>query len=253
MSGLMLGLLLSRPAGSLIAGALGWRAVYAASAIAVAILMMLLARSLPAYRPPSPVRYFESLASLLPLLMREPVLRRRATSQALLMFSFNCFWIAVAWRLRASISSGSRGIALFALAGAGGVLIAPAAGRAGDRGLTRAATLWAHLAVIAGLALAALTALDSSSLPVGVSLVALVATAVLLSMGGVADQALGRHAVNMIGLKLGTCEWTVHGQFLRRGRARRGTRRPSLVHRRMGGRVCDCRHTCRSRLRTPID
>ena len=199
MSGLMLGLLLSRPAGSLIAGALGWRAVYAASAIAVAIMMMLLARSLPAYRPPSPVRYFESLASLLPLLTREPVLRRRATYQALLMFSFNCFWIAVAWRLaQPPFHLGSRGIALFALAGAGGVLIAPAAGRAGDRGLTRAATLWAHLAVIAGLALAALTALDSSSLPVGVSLVALVATAVLLSMGGVADQALGRHAVNMI-------------------------------------------------------
>jgi hypothetical protein len=46
MSGLMLGVLLAHPAGSLIAGALGWRAVYATSAIAVAIVMMLLARSL---------------------------------------------------------------------------------------------------------------------------------------------------------------------------------------------------------------
>jgi len=77
MSGLILGVLLSRPAGSLIAGALGWRAVYATSAIAVAILMMMLARSLPVYRPQSPVGYFESLASLLPLVTREPVLRRR--------------------------------------------------------------------------------------------------------------------------------------------------------------------------------
>ena len=199
MSGLMLGVLLSRPAGSLIAGALGWRAVYATSAIAVAILMMLLARSLPAYRPQFPVGYFESLASLLPLLTREPILRRRATYQALLMFSFNCFWIGVAWRLaQAPFHLGSRGIALFALAGAGGVLIAPAAGRAGDRGLTRPATLWAHLVVIAGLALAALAARNSASLTVGLSLLALAMSAVLLSIGGVADQALGRRAVNMI-------------------------------------------------------
>ena len=199
MSGLMLGVLLSRPAGSLIAGALGWRAVYATSAIAVAILMMPLARSLPVCRPQLPVGYFESLASLLPLVTREPVLRRRATYQALLMFSFTCFWTAVAWHLaQPPFHLGSHGIALFALAGAAGVIIAPAAGRAGDRGLTRAATLWAHLAVIAGLALAALTTGVSSSLPVELSLLALVAAAVLVNLGGVADQALGRRAVNMI-------------------------------------------------------
>lgn len=199
MSGLMLGVLLSRPAGSLIAGALGWRAVYATSAIAVAILMLLLARSLPVSRPQSSVGYFESLASLLPLIMREPVLRRRATYQALLMFSFTCFWTAVAWHLaQPPFHLGSSGIALFALAGAAGVIIAPAAGRAGDRGLTRPATLWAHLAVIAGLALAALTARVSLNVPVELSLMALVAAAVLINLGGVADQALGRRAVNMI-------------------------------------------------------
>jgi predicted MFS family arabinose efflux permease len=199
MSGLMLGVLLSRPAGSLIAGALGWRAVYVVSAIAVVILTMLLARSLPVHRPQLPVGYFESLASLLPLVTREPVLRRRATYQALLMFSFTCFWTAVAWFLaQPPFNLGSRGIALFALAGAAGVIVAPAAGRAGDRGLTRSVTLWAHLAVIAGLALAALAARISLNLPVELSLLLLVAGAVLINLGGVADQALGRRAVNMI-------------------------------------------------------
>ena len=198
MSGLMLGVLLSRPAGSLIAGALGWRAVYATSAVAVSLLLVTLARSLPVSHPLSPVSYLKSIASLLPLLTREPVLRRRAAYQALLMFSFNCFWIGVAWRLaQPPFQLGSRGIALFALAGAAGVLIAPVAGRAGDRGWTGAATLWAHLFVIAGLALAALTALYSSP-TIGPPLLALAAAAVLLSMGGVADQALGRRAVNMI-------------------------------------------------------
>ena len=98
----------------------------------------------------------------------------------------------------ASAHLGSHGIALFALAGAAGVIIAPAAGRAGDRGLTRPATLWAHLAVIAGLALAALPTDASASLPVELSLLALVVAAVLVNLGGVADQALGRRAVNMI-------------------------------------------------------
>ena len=173
--------------------------MYGTSAVAVTILMMLLARSLPVCRPRLPVGYLESLASLLPLVAREPLLRRRATYQALLMFSFNCFWTAVAWHLAESpFHLGSNGIALFALAGVGSAIIAPAAGRAGDRGLTRPVTLWAHLAVIAGLALAALSAPVSSSLPVELSLLALAAAAVLLDVGGVADQALGRRAVNMI-------------------------------------------------------
>ncbi len=201
MSGLMLGILLSRPVGTLIAGAFGWRWVYGASALVVSALGLLLARGLRAHRPSRPLPYLRSLSSLWPLLSGEPVLRRRASYQALLMFSFSTFWTAVAWRLaQAPFGFGPAGVALFALAGAGGAIIAPASGRAGDRGLTDRATLQAHLAVIAGLALAALTAWPPllAALPVWLTTLLLALAALLLDMGSVADQALGRRAVNMV-------------------------------------------------------
>ena len=71
------------------------------------------------------------------------------------MGAFSVFWTSVALRLAAPpFSLTQSGIALFALAGAAGAVVAPVAGRAGDRGWTRAATLLAHLAVIAAMILA---------------------------------------------------------------------------------------------------
>jgi predicted MFS family arabinose efflux permease len=54
----------------------------------------------------------------------------------------------------AAAAFGWRGVALFALSGVGGALIAPIAGRAGDRGWTAAATRLAHIALTAALLLA---------------------------------------------------------------------------------------------------
>jgi predicted MFS family arabinose efflux permease len=51
MSGLMVGILLSRPLASLIADQWGWRAFYGTSAAAMAMLTMLLAVRLPERRP----------------------------------------------------------------------------------------------------------------------------------------------------------------------------------------------------------
>jgi len=204
MSGLMLGILLSRPTGSFLAGELGWRAVYALSALAGAAMALLLWLRLPIRMPAAPRPYRASLASLWPLLTREPVLRRRAAYQSLLMVAFSAFWTAVAWRLaQPPFGFGTRGVALFALAGAGGAIIAPFAGRAGDRGFTRAATLWAHLSVVCGVLLAAIAAgpwgrAIHAAMPAWVMLGLLAVAALLLDMGAVADQALGRRAVNMI-------------------------------------------------------
>jgi predicted MFS family arabinose efflux permease len=204
MSGLMLGILLSRPVGSFIAGEFGWRTVYAVSAGAAAVLTLLLWRFLPESAPPSPRPYLASLVLLWPLLTREPVLRRRAAYQSLLMVAFSVFWTAVAWRLaQPPFSLGTRGIAVFALAGAGGAVIAPVAGRAGDRGQTRAATLWAHGTVIAAVLLAAVVGgpwqrVHIAKPPNWVLLGLLAAAALLLDFGTIADQALGRRAINMV-------------------------------------------------------
>src|SRR5262249_15137046 len=88
-------------------------------------------------------------------------------------------------------------IALFALVGAGGAMATPLAGRAGDRGWTRAATIASHLILVASLLLAAWAgsiSMRTSLLP----LLLMGASAVLLDVGVTGDQTLGRRAINLL-------------------------------------------------------
>lgn len=198
MSGLMLGILLSRPLASLAAEAAGWRWFYAGLAAAVAALALALWRRMPPHRPTARIGYVRLMASMAGLLKHEPVVRRRALSQALCMAAFSMFWTAVALRLvQAPFTLGNTGLAMFALAGAGGAIVAPIAGRAGDRHRTRPALLAAHLGAIAALALAWAAGSQRFASP-GLSLAALAAAALVLDMGVIADQTLGRRAINLL-------------------------------------------------------
>lgn len=204
MSGVMVGGLLCRPAGVLIAGAFSWRSVYLTLAIGSTALLLALSRMLPAHQPEETVPYLESLKSLGPLISRVPVLRRRASYQGILMVSFGAFWTSISWRLvQPPFSLGAHGIALFALVAVGSAIIAPVAGQAGDRGLTRPATTIAHSAVVAG-AILVTYAGTSMSINSGsvwtwwVSIGLMALAAMFLDTGVVADQALGRRAINMV-------------------------------------------------------
>jgi predicted MFS family arabinose efflux permease len=204
MSGVMVGGLLCRPAGVLLAAASNWRNVYLTLAIFSAALLLALFRMLPAVQPTAVLPYLESLKSLGPLLTRVPILRRRACYQATIMVSFGAFWTSIPWRLvQPPFSLGPRGIAIFAFVAVGSAIIAPVAGQAGDRGFTRSATIWAHSAVVAGAILAAYAGTSTNTyvgsigtwwIPLGLMAVA----AMLLDTGAIADQALGRRAVNMV-------------------------------------------------------
>ncbi|MBY0254903.1 MAG: MFS transporter [Methylobacterium organophilum] len=198
MSGLMLGILFSRPLASLVAEIWGWRSLYGLLAAAVAALTVTLAAFLPPLRPRGHGSYAGLIASLGSILREEPVLRRRAASQALCMGAFGVFWTSVALRLgQPPLSLGQIGIAVFALAGAAGAVIAPIAGRAGDRGLTRPATILAHAAVILAMGVACLGGLILSPWA-GPALACLALAAVLLDLGVIADQTLGRRAINLL-------------------------------------------------------
>ncbi|BCG79099.1 MFS transporter [Mesorhizobium sp. 113-3-3] len=198
MSGLMIGILLARPLASLIADAWGWRAFYGLSAAALVLLAGVLAFTLPQRRPQAKSTYGALIASLFGLLRDEPVLRRRALTAALVMAAFSLFWTAVALRLaQPPFGLGQRGIALFALVGAGGAVVTPLFGRAGDHGWTRSATIACHLVLIGAMALAAWA---GASQP-GASwqpLVLMGVSAVLLDIGVTGDQTLGRRAVNLL-------------------------------------------------------
>ncbi|MCJ2140680.1 MFS transporter [Methylobacterium sp. E-066] len=200
MSGLMLGILLSRPAASLVAEYAGWRWFYGILAGLVALLTIVLARVVPERRPSQTASYLRLIASLFALLKQEPVLRRRAASQGLCMGAFGVFWTSVALRLaEPPFGLSQTGIAVFALAGAAGAVVAPIAGRAGDRGQTRPGTILAHVGILGAMALAACGgAEEAGTLPAPLALGMMVVAAIVLDLGVVGDQTLGRRAINML-------------------------------------------------------
>lgn len=197
MSGLMVGVLLSRPLASLIADLLGWRAFYLFSGAGMAVLIPLMRLRLPARRPVARTRYPALVASLATLLRREPVLRRRALTAAFGLAAFSVFWTAVALRLaEAPFGFDQRRVALFALAGASGAVVAPFAGRAGDRGWSRPLLVAAHLVTILGFGLAWLA--DHAGGHLTSALALLVLSAIVVDIGVIGDQTLGRRAVNLL-------------------------------------------------------
>jgi predicted MFS family arabinose efflux permease len=198
MSGVMVGILVSRPLASFLADLWGWRSFYAISAATLALLTAVLALRLPERRPLVSASYGALIGSLFQLLQEEPVLRLRAFTAALMMASFSLFWTSVALRLaQPPFSLGQSGIALFALVGAGGAAATSAFGRMGDKGWTRIATLVAHLILLAALALAAWAGGIRSGDFLAL-LILLGASAVMLDVGVTGDQTLGRRAINLL-------------------------------------------------------
>lgn len=86
---------------------------------------------------------------------------------------------------------------LFALVGAGGAIITPMVGRWSDRGLGNRVTAVGHVAIMVGFAVAAFSGL-SRSLPAALALAGLGVSAVLLDMGVLSDQTVGRYLVNLL-------------------------------------------------------
>ena len=151
MGGLLAGIMLSRPLASFLTAHFGWRAVFMVSAVLMLAIMALLFRILPRRQPRPGIGYGALIKSMLHLLATSPTLRRRAAYQGTLFAAFNLFWTAAPLMLHDRFGFGQDAIALFALAGAGGALIAPLAGRLADWGFTRATTGGAMVCAIAGL------------------------------------------------------------------------------------------------------
>lgn len=145
MAGVLTGIMLARPVALFIAASFGWRAVFWSSAVLMIAIGLMLARVMPRYRPRGGIHYGQILASLIGLFRDTPVLRRRAAYQALMFAAFSMFWTAAPLMLADRFGMGQYGIALFALAGAGGALAAPFVGRLADRGLARSMTAGAML------------------------------------------------------------------------------------------------------------
>jgi predicted MFS family arabinose efflux permease len=101
----------------------------------VACLLVVLWFRLPSRVPEhGGLSYPRLLASTFRYLGTSRVLQRRGLYQALAFAAFNFFWTCAPLMLHSSFGLSQLQIALFALAGAGGALAAPIAGRLADRG-----------------------------------------------------------------------------------------------------------------------
>jgi len=154
MSGLLFGILLARPFASLVADAFGWRAVFLMSAGLMVVLAGAMRLALPVRRP-APARYFAVLGSLFLLPVKMPLLWRRAMYQSAAFGCFSLFWTAVPLLLAQKFGYSQFGIAVFALVGAAGALMAPVAGRLADRDFGQVGTVVALAAVACAFVLAA--------------------------------------------------------------------------------------------------
>jgi predicted MFS family arabinose efflux permease len=135
MSGLLLGILLARTVAGYVAAASSWRVVYVAAACLMAVLAMVLWRSLPRYRAELDLTYPKVLASVVAIFRNEPVLRRRSIYGGLSFAAFSILWTSLAFLLAAPpYRYGAGTIGLFGLAGVAGALMASVAGRLADAG-----------------------------------------------------------------------------------------------------------------------
>jgi MFS family permease len=148
MTGLLMGILLSRVVSGVVAEQFGWRSVFVAAAISIALMAVVMARGLPRFAPTSSVSYPALLRSLATLWAEHRLLRQAALAQGLLSVGFSAFWSTLAVMLHAApFHLGAAAAGAFGLAGAVGALAAPFAGRLADR---RGAAWVARLAAAIG-------------------------------------------------------------------------------------------------------
>jgi predicted MFS family arabinose efflux permease len=134
MSGLLIGILLSRTASGFVGAHLGWRAIYFIAFGAMAALTVLLRFALPRQAPERRVPYLDLLRSLPGLLQKEPLLRRHALLGALAFAAFSAFWTTLVYLLKSPpYHYGADVAGLFGVVGVVGALFAPLAGRLADR------------------------------------------------------------------------------------------------------------------------
>ncbi|WP_242343725.1 MFS transporter [Anaeromyxobacter terrae] len=171
MSGLLVGILLSRTVSGVLGAHIGWRATYAGAAGTMLLLAIALRFVLPAQEPPSRARWADLLASLPRLVREEPLLRRHALLGALAFAAFSVFWTTLAFHLaRPPLGYGSSVAGLFGVVGVSGAIAAPVAGRLADRHGSRIVNLGAIVAVLASFGVLALGRASLAGLAAGVVL-----------------------------------------------------------------------------------
>jgi predicted MFS family arabinose efflux permease len=198
VSGLLLGIMLARPAASLIADHASWHVVFGIAAALMLVLAFVLLKKLPRRQPVATVPYTRLIASLWQLLRSTPLLRRRAAYHAALFGAFSLFWTVTPLMLASpAFGLSQTEIAIFALVGMAGAVASPIAGKLADRGHTLVATAAALVLGVAGFALPLVAPASRE-----VALALLVLASIILDMGVAANLVLGQRAIFSLGAEI---------------------------------------------------
>ncbi|MNV34782.1 Purine efflux pump PbuE [compost metagenome] len=133
MTGLLLGILLSRTVSGVVGEAFGWRVMYQLAAVSIAFIGVVMWAVLPRFTIHSTLSYPALMRSMEHLWRRYPALRRAALAQGFLSISFSAFWSTLAVMLLERYHLGSAVAGGFGVAGAAGALAAPLAGNLADK------------------------------------------------------------------------------------------------------------------------
>lgn len=137
-SGILVGILGSRVISGFITDWLGWRYVYAISAVMVLTITVLLKLYLPDVKHKFTGSYIELIKSTLELVKKHEVLRRSAILGAFTFGIFCSFWTTVTFYLSGpAFGFHADTIGLFGIVAIGGALVAPYFGKIADKGNTK--------------------------------------------------------------------------------------------------------------------
>ncbi|HEY2582484.1 MAG TPA: MFS transporter [Mucilaginibacter sp.] len=133
MSGLLIGILLSRTFSGFIGQYFGWRAVFYIAAGIMLVTWLIIGLFLPEVEPDYKGSYKSLMASLIHLIRHEPKLRLAALRGALCFACFSAFWTTIVFLLKQNFDMGSAVAGEFGLVGAFGAIAAGLMGRLSDK------------------------------------------------------------------------------------------------------------------------
>lgn len=175
MTGLTVGILLSRTVSGMIAEYFGWRSVFLVAAGLAALFGILLRMNLPDNKPKVSLPYPALIASMFGLIRQHKLLRESALTGALWFSAFNALWATLAIHVtEAPLSYNVQQAGMFGLVGMAGIVGAKLSGKLVDTyGSARIITVALGLVVSSFIVLAIW----------GDSLIGLVVGIILLDIG----------------------------------------------------------------------
>lgn len=140
MSGLLVGILLSRTLSGFIGELFGWRSMFWIAAGICLLIFFVIQNKFPVNKPQFEGSYGELIKSLFTLIKTQPVLREATLINVFCFAQFGAFWTTMVLLLSGGpFYFNSATIGLFGIVGASGALAAPLVGKMGDKGNPRIA------------------------------------------------------------------------------------------------------------------